>query len=592
MTIIKFFKQVMPFFWNKDKAIRLLIVLSIFFGLFSVALNLSIPVALRYIINYLTVHVGQAPTVGALLIIASYGIIWLLAQISLTLRSVSLFIPMQRASRKMIHAFFEQVLKLPLSYHLDRKTGGLLTAIEQAQLGLRVLINGLLWQIIPLALEVIFAVAITWWMYGFVYGLMVFATLTLYFLSTFFTTNQSIKYQSLSFEKDREVTDFLHDSMLNYETIKYFNNEKVELTRCDDILALRENATLKIDLRMFFINMIQMIIVGVGLIIITSYAGYNILTQHLTIGDFVLLNGYILQFSIPMSYFGYVIREVKQSVISINNAFEMLKLNQVNKPTSLNTQVLNTPIVRLAFNDVCFSYDNQRNVLDKVSFNVASGKTIAIVGPTGSGKSTISKLLYRFFDTTSGTILLNDTAYNSLTTEAIQKVIGVVPQEPVLFNNTLRYNIAYGSNEASENEIWGAIEDAGLKSFVDGLPKGLETIVGERGLKISGGEKQRVAIARMLLKKPEIYIFDEATSALDVETEQKVQKNIEKISLNKTTVIISHRLATVKNADEILVLQDGKIIERGSHDTLLARKGYYFEMYHKQSHRQSDSSLG
>jgi ABC-type transport system involved in Fe-S cluster assembly fused permease/ATPase subunit len=584
MTLIHFFKQVMPFFWNKDKAIRLLIVSSIFFGLFSVALNLSIPLALRYIVNYLTAHVGQAPTVGALFIIASYGVIWLIAQVSLTLRLVSLFIPMQRASRKMIHAFFEQVLKLPLSYHLDRKTGALLTAIEQAQLSLRVLINGLLWQIIPLALEVIFAIAITWVMYGLVYGLMVFVTLTLYILSTFFTTNESIKYQSLSFEKDREVTDFLHDSLLNYETIKYFNNENLELSRCDSILALRENATLKIDLRMFFINMIQMIIVGISLITITTYAGYHILTQQLTIGDFVLLNGYILQFSIPMTYFGYVIREVKQSVISISSAYEILNLNQSNNPVPvpLDNEILVAPITSLTFDGVYFTYDNQRNVLNNVSFNVAGGKTIAIVGPTGSGKSTISKLLYRFFDATSGKILLNDNSYNSLTTETIQKAIGVVPQDPVLFNNTLRYNIAYGANEASENEIWSAIEDAGLKSYVNGLSEGLETIVGERGLKISGGEKQRVAIARMLLKKPQIYIFDEATSALDVETEQKVQKNIEKISLNKTTVVISHRLATVKNADEILVLQDGKIIERGSHNSLLDIKGYYFAMYKKQ----------
>jgi ABC-type transport system involved in Fe-S cluster assembly fused permease/ATPase subunit len=261
-----------------------------------------------------------------------------------------------------------------------------------------------------------------------------------------------------------------------------------------------------------------------------------------------------------------------------------LNLNQSNNPVPvpLDNEILVAPITSLTFDGVYFTYDNQRNVLNNVSFNVAGGKTIAIVGPTGSGKSTISKLLYRFFDATSGKILLNDNSYNSLTTETIQKAIGVVPQDPVLFNNTLRYNIAYGANEASENEIWSAIEDAGLKSYVNGLSEGLETIVGERGLKISGGEKQRVAIARMLLKKPQIYIFDEATSALDVETEQKVQKNIEKISLNKTTVVISHRLATVKNADEILVLQDGKIIERGSHNSLLDIKGYYFAMYKKQ----------
>jgi ABC-type transport system involved in Fe-S cluster assembly fused permease/ATPase subunit len=562
MTVIKFLKQIVPFFWNKDKAIRLLIIISIFFGLFTVALNLSIPVALRYIINYLTVHNGQSPTVGALLIIASYGILWLIAQISLTLRSVSLFIPMQRASRKMIHTFFEQVLKLPLSYHLDRKTGGLLTAIEQAQVGLRVLINGFLWQIIPVALEVIFAVAITWCMYGLVYGLLVFATLALYFLATFFTTNKSIKYQSLSFEKDRNVTDFLHDSLLNYETIKYFNSENDELSRCDDVLAARENATLKIDLRMFFINMIQMMIVGIGLIVITSYAGYNILTQHLTIGDFVLLNGYILQFSIPMSYFGYVIREVKQSS---------------------DNKVIDKHVSSIGFNNVSFSYDNDRKVLDDISFKVAGGETIAIVGATGSGKSTISKLIYKFFDPTSGSIVLNDQSFTLLSTEAIRTVIGVVPQEPVLFNNTLKYNIAYGKGNASLEEIWQAIENAGLKAFVDNLPDGLETLVGERGLKISGGEKQRIAIARMLLKKPEIYIFDEATSALDVETELKIQKKIEQISQNKTTIIISHRLATVRHANQIIVLENGKVIERGSHDTLIASKGYYFDMYQKQN---------
>jgi ABC-type transport system involved in Fe-S cluster assembly fused permease/ATPase subunit len=570
----------LPFFWGKDKKVKTLIVLSIAFGLITVVLNLCVPISLRYILNLLSASTQQ-PTVIAFTIIASYGLIWTFAQLTQTLRFVLLFKPLNRASRVLVRTYFQHVLSLPLGFHLNRKTGALIGIIDQAQNSLPLLINALMWQILPLLLEVISAIAITCWMYGAIYGFMIFTTLFIYTAVTIITVNKAVKLQTMSMEKRKNASSYLHDSLLNYETIKYFNNDAVELSQYDELLKDKETARTLVDTKMLLLNMLQMGIVGIGLTAITCYAGYSIFNHHLTVGDFVLLNGYVLQFSVPMSYFGWMIRDLKQAFYDLQSTLEILKIksdisdNAAAPPLKLQS-------TDIFFEEVKFAYDAQRDIIKGISFEVPRGKTLAIVGPTGSGKSTIAKLLYRFFDVTSGEIFINNQDIKSVTLDSLRRSIGIVPQEAVLFNNTLKYNIAYGNKAASEQDILQAIEMAGLASFIAKLPDGLETMVGERGLKISGGEKQRVAIARMLLKKPDIYIFDEATSSLDVEMEQQIQKNIDAISKNITTIIIAHRLSTVKHADEIIVLHQGVILERGTHESLLMQNGYYFDMYQRQ----------
>jgi ABC-type transport system involved in Fe-S cluster assembly fused permease/ATPase subunit len=515
MKIVNFFRAILPFFWGKDKKVKTLIVLSIAFGLITVVLNLCVPISLRYILNLLSASTQQ-PTVIAFTIIASYGLIWTFAQLTQTLRFVLLFKPLNRASRVLVRTYFQHVLSLPLGFHLNRKTGALIGIIDQAQNSLPLLINALMWQILPLLLEVISAIAITCWMYGAIYGFMIFTTLFIYTAVTIITVNKAVKLQTMSMEKRKNASSYLHDSLLNYETIKYFNNDAVELSQYDELLKDKETARTLVDTKMLLLNMLQMGIVGIGLTAITCYAGYSIFNHHLTVGDFVLLNGYVLQFSVPMSYFGWMIRDLKQAFYDLQSTLEILKIksdisdNAAAPPLKLQS-------TDIFFEEVKFAYDAQRDIIKGISFEVPRGKTLAIVGPTGSGKSTIAKLLYRFFDVTSGEIFINNQDIKSVTLDSLRRSIGIVPQEAVLFNNTLKYNIAYGNKAASEQDILQAIEMAGLASFIAKLPDGLETMVGERGLKISGGEKQRVAIARMLLKKPDIYIFDEATSSLDVE---------------------------------------------------------------------------
>lgn len=583
MSLYKLFKSLFPYFWSKDWKIRFLIIASIIFALLAVLFNLCIPIVLRSVLNFLN-KANNSPEVFVILVVASYGIIWIAAQISLTLRSIFLFRPMHRVDRLMVLDFFKHVLSLPLKYHLDRKTGSLLSSVEQARNGMNNLINAVLWQIIPLSLEAIFAVIIISYMYGIVYAAIIFVTLSLYLLSTFYTANKSTYYQNLSNETYAATADYLNDAIINYETIKYFDTDNVELAECVDVLNKNENALTQTEYRMYLIGMLNMIIVGISITIITCYAGIAIAKHQLTIGDFVLLTGYLLQFSVPMSYFGYVVQVVKRAISQLNNFFEVLKAEpEINEASGISINLSST---KINFENIKFSYDTHREILKGISFEIPEGKMVAIVGPTGSGKSTIARLLFRFYDVTSGGILINNQNINSVDVASLRSVIGVVPQDTILFNNTLKYNIAYGNKNATEGEILEAIELAGLKDFVDKIPHGLETLVGERGLKLSGGEKQRVSIARMLLKKPRIYIFDEATSSLDVETEKKIQQNIETISKNTTTLVIAHRLSTVMHADQIIVLHHGEIIEKGNHEDLLMKNGFYAKMWKAQERKR------
>ena len=381
-------------------------------------------------------------------------------------------------------------------------------------------------------------------------------------------------------EADNAVSTKLVDSLLNFETVKYFNNEEHEFNRLNESLTKYESASITNQYTLSYLNIAQTVVIMAGIIIMLMMSAYDIKAGAISIGGFVVINAYMLQLYQPLNFFGTVYREIRQSLIDMENLFTLLK----EKPNIKNSDqsIKLSEDASIEFRDVSFDYDPKRTIIKNISFNVPNGKKVALVGPTGAGKSTISRLLFRFYDPKEGDIFINNQNIKDISQQSLRKLIGVVPQDTVLFNDTIFYNISYGDPTASSDQVYEAAKSADIHEFVTGLPDGYETLVGERGLKLSGGEKQRVAIARAILKNPAIYFFDEATSALDSSTEKEIQKNLQKISQNKTTLVIAHRLSTAADADEILVLQEGKIIERGNHENLLQIKGKYAEMWDKQ----------
>jgi len=371
------------------------------------------------------------------------------------------------------------------------------------------------------------------------------------------------------------------DSLLNFETVKYFNNEKYEFDRLDKSLQDYELAANQSRHSLSLLNIAQTFIIMLGITIMLVMSAYGIKNGHIDIGGFVVINAYMLQLYQPLNFLGSVYREIRQALTDMENMFSLLEVSTVSKDNLEDMPQCNNADIR--FDKVSFDYDVRRTIIKDISFTVPNGKKVAIVGPTGAGKSTISRLLFKFYDPKAGGIYINNININKISQESLRQIIGVVPQDTVLFNDTIYYNIAYGNTEATKEAVIGAAQNADIHDFISALPDGYETIVGERGLKLSGGEKQRVAIARTILKNPKIFFFDEATSALDSSTEKEIQKNLENISKDKTTLIIAHRLSTAANADNIIVLDKGVIIEKGTHDGLLLEKGKYFEMWEKQN---------
>lgn len=393
--------------------------------------------------------------------------------------------------------------------------------------------------------------------------------------------------QRIANEKNLQAGARVVDSLLNFETVKYFCNQKFEYEQTDRILKERENAATNYHITTELIHLGQGLVLGVGLITLTWMTGNNVIKGNMNVSDFILVNGYLLQFVTPLSWFGYILRKIRKGLTDMEAVFNILQLKPeiTDAPHALDLVIENATI---SFDHVSFGYDSRRPILKDVSFVVPAGQTVAIVGSTGSGKSTIARLLFRFYDVSEGSILINGHDIRSITQESLQKIMGIVPQDTVLFNNTLYYNIAYGNPNCPPEDVEKAVQLAHLDSFIKRLPDGLNSMVGERGLKLSGGEKQRVAIARVLLHNPKIYIFDEATSALDTHTEQEIQKNLEEISSDSTTLIIAHRLSTVTYADTIIVLEHGSIAEQGSHKELLKKNGLYAKLWEKQAQESQE----
>ena len=487
----------------------------------------------------------------------------------------------QHAVRKLAYQTFEHMHRLSLRFHLARRTGGLSRVIERGTKGIETIVRFIVLNTAPTLVEFVVVSIIFITMFGISYLGVLVITIWLYLWFTIRASNWRISIRRDMNESDTDANSKAVDSLLNFETVKYFANEKMEAQRFDASMAKYERSAVRIWTSLGFLNFGQAVIFYAGVIVIGVLAVQGVLAKTLTIGDFVLLNTFLMQIYRPLNMIGFVYREIRQGLTDIEEMFKLLDQEPeiVDKPDALALDITG-PVIR--FDNVKFHYDPDREILKGISFEVAAGKTTAIVGPTGAGKSTISRLLYRFYDVTGGRITIDGQDLRDVTQASLRAAIGMVPQDTVLFNDTIAYNIEYGRPGASLADVDAAANAAQIGKFISSLPKGYDTPVGERGLKLSGGEKQRVAIARTILKGPPILILDEATSALDTKTEQDIKQALDIVSRNRTTLVIAHRLSTVVNADEIIVLRDGLIAERGTHQMLLLRDGLYAQMWNRQ----------
>jgi ATP-binding cassette subfamily B protein len=577
---LQLIKRLLEFLWTPSWNMRMRVIGSLCFTGIMILLNVSLPFVFRKIVNALSACTPE-PVYFVAFILVGYGVLWTISQVIVQLRAIVLYRSLERGMRLLALRVFDHLLKLSLRFHLDRKTGAITSAIERAEDGLDHVFWGIFLFMINTLIEMGLVVIILFLLYGIWYAGILLLVMVGYLGFTLIALTRSVDVQENYNTKRQEATARLVDSLLNVETVKYFDNEQFEYEQCDKILKEQEDAGVIKYAYDSWLQVWQSIIVGIGLIFLTWMSGNAVMQGKMRVGDFVLINGYLLQFLYPLNHFGYVVRSIRKGLSDVSSALNLLQLKpEVNDLAAAIHLVAEHP--EIAFKQVRFAYDPRRAILKDVSFTIAPGQHVAFVGATGSGKSTIARLLFRFYDVTGGSITINGNDIRTLTQKSLHKMIGIVPQDTALFNNTLYYNIAYGNPEASQQEVENAITMAHLDNLIKRLPDGYHTEVGERGLKLSGGEKQRIAIARVLLKKPAIYIFDEATSALDTHTEREIQNNLEEISIGATTLTIAHRLSTIVNSDNIIVLDHGVIAEQGTHQELLAKNGLYAQLWSQQ----------
>ena len=491
----------------------------------------------------------------------------------------------QRAVRGAALKAFKHMHSLSLTFHLNRQTGGLTRAIDRGAKGIEFLLRFTAFEIVPVIVELFTVGIVLWVTFGFVYAAVTVSTVLVYIVYTIKVTEWRIAIRRKMNIADENASTKAIDSLLNYETVKYFNAEIVEAERFDAAMKLYEDSAVKARASLSIVNIGQGGIIALGLFIIMGMAGEDIASEKMSIGDFVVVNTFLLQLYLPLNFLGFVYREIRQSLLDMGRMFALVdeKPDIIDKQKAYN---LNVHSGKIEFKNISFSYGN-RKILKDLSFVVNPGHKVAIVGPTGAGKSTISKLIFRFYDPSSGNIFIDDQCLRDVTQSSLRSNIGVVPQDTVMFNDTIKYNISYSKPGSTMIEIENVAKLSSINKFIADLELGYETVVGERGLKLSGGEKQRVAIARALLKNPKIFIFDEATSALDTKTEKLIEKSLKKLSNKNTTLVIAHRLSTVIDANKIIVLEKGKIAEQGTHKELLQKNGLYAEMWMRQQ-EQSD----
>jgi len=586
---LKAVADLLPFLWpagRLDLRVRVVVAVVLLAG--AKVVGVSVPIMLGRAIDALSNPTAQYLAVPVVLI-ASYGVARVASQALGELRDAVFIHVAQHAIRAVALTMFRHLHGLSLRFHLERQTGGLSRIIERGTKAIQFILNFSLFHIFPTLFEIGLVSAILVARYDVSIAAITFACVTSYIVFTLVFTEWRTKFRRAMNKADNEAMTKAIDSLLNYETVKYFGNEEHEARRFDRSLEHYQRAAVTANVTLSYLNIGQGAIIGIGLIAVMLIAAGGVIDGAMTVGDFAAVNGFLIQLYMPLGFLGFVYREMKQSLVDMEKLFELRAVipevqDQANAPSLV---VSGGEVV---FDNVGFHYDPRRSILENVSFRARPGSTVAIVGPSGAGKSTIARLLFRFYDVSQGRITIDGQDIREVTQHSVRAAIGVVPQDTVLFNDTIRYNIRYGRSDANDADIVEASRLASIDHFITATPDGYETVVGERGLKISGGEKQRVAIARTVLKRPHIFLFDEATSALDSRTEKEIQKSLREVSASRTTIMIAHRLSTVVHADEILVLDHGRIVERGTHADLMARAGQYAAMWARQQQIHSETA--
>ena len=590
-TLIGTLAHLWPYIWPSDRSdLKMRVVWSFVLLLIAKLATLAVPFTFKWATDALTGK-GSAPVLASdwlvwviaspLIMTASYGGVRVLMAVLTQWRDGIFARVAMHAVRKLAHITFVHMHELSLRFHLERKTGGLTRILERGRNGIETIVRMVILQLIPTIVEVTLLMAVLLWVFDWRYVLATLCMVVVYMYYTYKATEWRIGIRRKMNDSDTEANTKAIDSLLNYETVKYFGAEAREAARYDRSMERYEEASVRAYTSLAMLNAGQAAIFTVGLTATMLMCAYGVRAGRNTVGDFVMINSMMIQLYQPLNFMGMVYREIKQAIIDIEKMFGVLA-----RPPEINDAPGAKPLVvsagNLRFEDVRFAYEPERPILKGLSFEVPAGKTIAIVGPSGAGKSTISRLLFRLYDVSSGRILIDGQDIKDVTQTSLRAAIGMVPQDTVLFNDTIRYNIRYGRWDASDAEVEEAARLAQIDTLIRMAPKGYETQVGERGLKLSGGEKQRVAIARTVLKAPPILVLDEATSALDSHTEHEIQGALDRVSHNRTSLVIAHRLSTIVATDEIIVLDQGRIVERGTHGALLAKGGLYASMWNRQ----------
>lgn len=571
-----------PYLWPAGQSeMRVRVVIALLFLIAAKIANVYVPLIYKDLLDFLPETEGVETAALPLGIIFGYTMMRILSAAFGELRDAVFAKVAQRAIRTVAREVFSHLHALSLRFHLDRQMGGLSRAIERGVKGIEFLLSFMLFNILPTLLEIFLVCGILWSLYDVSYAAVTFVTIVIYITFTLLVTEWRMKFRRQLNDSDDEANTKAVDSLLNYETVKYFNNETHETARFDSAMSRYEAAAVVSQTSLSMLNIGQAAVISAGLAVNMVMASHDVRAGDMTVGDFVLVVLYLIQLYLPLGFLGWVYRQIKQSLVDMESMFTLLDVHREvdDRPTA---QALDISGGTVKFDVVKFAYKPDRQILKGISFDIPAGKTVAVVGPSGAGKSTLTRLMFRFYDVTGGAITIDGTDLREITQSSLRAAIGIVPQDTVLFNDTIGYNIRYGRPTASDSEVREAADMAAIHDFISKTPEGYDTVVGERGLKLSGGEKQRVSIARMLLKKPKIMVFDEATSALDTQTEKDIQASLKEVSRHHTTLMIAHRLSTVVEADRIIVLKDGEVAEQGTHTGLIAQKGVYAQMWAQQ----------